>query len=144
MDRRATATGITIMAEAAQRWNNNIPRAWTWWGSPDTPRTTGGAGLRSNPDFKIMMDEYRDRLARETSMYRTLGDENPFAERLALDIQRVQQEDKMENTFKHEIKVVKLDNHYHVSVGCRETIVHDKKEALKWLGKLWDEHIKEE
>ena len=49
--------------------------------------------------------------------------------------------DKMINE-KLEVRVV--DNHYHIKVGCQETIVHDKKEALKWLGKLWDEHIKEE
>uniref|UniRef100_A0A6M3KEL3 Uncharacterized protein n=1 Tax=viral metagenome TaxID=1070528 RepID=A0A6M3KEL3_9ZZZZ len=49
--------------------------------------------------------------------------------------------DKMINE-KLEVRVV--DNHYHIRVGCQETIVHDKKEALKWLGKLWDEHIKEE
>ena len=42
------------------------------------------------------------------------------------------------------ITVNKIDNHYHIQIGCQETIVHDKKEALKWLGKLWDEHIKEE
>jgi len=107
------------------------------------PRGNPRADWANWGGYRIPADD-EDRLARETSMYRTLGDENPFAERLASDIQRVQQEDKMENTFKHEIKVVKLDNHYHVSVGCRETIVHDKKEALRWLGKLWDEHIKEE
>ena len=43
-----------------------------------------------------------------------------------------------------QITVNKIDNHYHIKFGCQETIVHDKKEALKWLGKLWDEHIKEE
>lgn len=45
--------------------------------------------------------------------------------------------DKMINE-KLEVRVV--DNHYHIKVGCQETIVHDKKEALKWLGILWDKY----
>ena len=48
------------------------------------------------------------------------------------------------NMIDEQITVKKIDNHYHIQIGCQETIVHDKKEALKWLGKLWDEHIKEE
>ena len=42
------------------------------------------------------------------------------------------------------LAVKHMGDHYYISIGCQETIVHDKKEALKWLGKLWDEHIKEE
>ena len=45
--------------------------------------------------------------------------------------------DKMINE-KLEVRVV--DNHYHIKVGCQEAIVHDKKEALKWLGILWDKY----
>ena len=47
------------------------------------------------------------------------------------------------NMIDEKITVNKIDDHYYIQIGCRETIVHDKKEALKWLGKLWDEHIKE-
>ena len=52
--------------------------------------------------------------------------------------------DEESNMIDEKITVNKIDDHYHIQIGCQETIVHDKKEALKWLGKLWDEHIKEE
>jgi len=140
----STYTAAKLQSEARIKWTNRSGTAKKDGSFYSMKIQEEGIEEPTTQRGEREMDEYGDRLARETSMYRTLGDEHPFAERLASDIQRVQQEDKMENTFKHEIKVVKLDNHYHVSVGCRETIVHDKKEALRWLGKLWDEHIKEE
>ena len=42
------------------------------------------------------------------------------------------------------LSVKKIDNHYHIKIGCQETIAHDKKEAMKWLGKMWDEFVAKE
>ena len=45
------------------------------------------------------------------------------------------------NMIDEQLKVKKIDNHYHIQIGCQETIAHDKKEAMKWLGRMWDEFV---
>ena len=85
------------------------------WFVSNVPETTGGAGLRAN-------DEYTTSISVDVSKLMPTGG-TMIDEQLTVD---------------------RIDNHYHIKIGCQETIVHDKKEALKWLGKLWDEHIKEE
>ena len=45
------------------------------------------------------------------------------------------------NMIDEQLRVKKIDNHYHIQIGCQETIAHDKKEAMKWLGKMWDEFV---
>ena len=82
--------------------------AFSW----DTPKTTGGAGLRTN-------DEYTTSISVDVSKLIPTGG----------------------TMIDEKITVNKIDDHYHIQIGCQETIAHDKKEAMKWLGKMWDEFV---
>ena len=109
-------------------------KPWTNWGSCD-PATKDGS-------FYMMKTQEE---GMSVAKLQKEGTEN-YLTNMGFALNRgswdlITEGDKMINE-KLEVRVV--DNHYHIRVGCQETIVHDKKEALKWLGKLWDEHIKEE
>ena len=39
------------------------------------------------------------------------------------------------------VEMRKIGSHYIIKAGCEQVIIHNKEEALRWLGKMWDEHV---
>ena len=100
------------------------------------PTATGTVMMPKEGNDMIDSMAYAMRVGIDTNTYNQMAE---WVERRGMSGYNISH--KEGTVIDEQLMVRKVDNHYHIQIGCQETITHDKKEAMKWLGKMWDEFV---